>query len=230
MAKKTLNEKIKFIGFWTFGGVFWYLVVAFFLKSKYPIFDYSFNADQAYDVIKDALTLAAAFLAPVAAFVLFSDWRGQHFQTKIEKDSQHIDDLVSEINVKLNSLQRIVLREVIIREQLKHYHELNSEIGLRIASLKRKIFEFESQKEFKSTSGRNYIRKVKEVAKYQVKIYGGIRELLTGFQLDEKNQKIYQKHKLYDHYKFEVIYDSLDLIDEDMIHLTAYKAELQINL
>ncbi|WP_250621510.1 hypothetical protein [Acinetobacter pittii] len=88
MAKKFLNEKIKIIGFWTFGGIFWYLVIAFFLKSKYPIFDYNFNADQAYDVIKDALTLAAAFLAPVAAFVLFTDWREQHKEVALEKNTQ----------------------------------------------------------------------------------------------------------------------------------------------
>ncbi|MDH2497046.1 hypothetical protein QDR74_00205 [Acinetobacter baumannii] len=78
MLKKSLHDQIKIIGFWTVGGVFWYLVIAFFLKSKYPIFDYSFNLEIAYDVIKDALTLAASFLAPVAAFVLFTDWRIQH--------------------------------------------------------------------------------------------------------------------------------------------------------
>ncbi|WP_252151137.1 hypothetical protein [Acinetobacter baumannii] len=71
MTKKSLNEKFKVIGFWIFAGIFWYLVIAFFLKSKYPIFNFSFNLDTAYDVLKDALTLAAAFLAPVAAFVLF---------------------------------------------------------------------------------------------------------------------------------------------------------------
>ncbi len=90
MLKKSLHDQIKIIGFWTVGGVFWYLVIAFFLKSKYPIFDYSFNLEIAYDVIKDALTLAASFLAPVAAFVLFSDWRVQHKALKNEKLSEDI--------------------------------------------------------------------------------------------------------------------------------------------
>ncbi|MDC4876170.1 hypothetical protein OHV84_18290 [Acinetobacter baumannii] len=85
MTKKSLNEKFKVIGFWIFAGIFWYLVIAFFLKSKYPIFNFSFNPDTAYDVLKDALTLAAAFLAPVAAFVLFSNWREQHIEVEIEK-------------------------------------------------------------------------------------------------------------------------------------------------
>ncbi|HGX3400537.1 TPA: hypothetical protein ACNH0W_002073 [Acinetobacter nosocomialis] len=86
MTKKSLNDKFKIIGFWTFAGVFWYLVIAFFLKSKYPIFNFSFNHDTAYEVLKDALTLAAAFLAPVAAFVLFSNWREQYIEIEVEKD------------------------------------------------------------------------------------------------------------------------------------------------
>ena len=70
MKKKTLEKQIRQVGFWTFIGIFSYMVMAFFLKSNYPIYEYDFNRSVAYDVIKDALTLGAAFLAPVAAFVL----------------------------------------------------------------------------------------------------------------------------------------------------------------
>ncbi|MDC5456853.1 hypothetical protein ACOQNJ_12865 [Acinetobacter baumannii] len=98
MLKKSLHDQIKIIGFWTFGGVFWYLVIAFFLKSKYPIFDYSFNLENAYDVIKDALTLAASFLAPVAAFVLFTDWRDEHRAISNEKLSKQISDIISKMS------------------------------------------------------------------------------------------------------------------------------------
>ena len=90
MAKKTLEEKIKQVGFWTFGGICWYLVIAFFLKSNYPIYEYNLDRSTAYDAIKDALTLAAAFLAPVAAFVLFSDWREQHIEKLLEQESSEI--------------------------------------------------------------------------------------------------------------------------------------------
>ncbi|MCG5256906.1 hypothetical protein [Acinetobacter pittii] len=86
MTNKSINEKFKIVGFWTFCGIFWYLVIAFFLKSNYPIFNFRFNPSEAYDVLKDALTLAAAFLAPVAAFVLFSNWREQHIEVEIEKN------------------------------------------------------------------------------------------------------------------------------------------------
>lgn len=95
MTKKTFEEKTKIVGFWTFGGVFWYLMVSFFLKSKYPIFNYEFDPAVAYDVLKDGLTLAATFLAPVAAFVLFSDWRNQHRKINNEQISK---DIVSSIN------------------------------------------------------------------------------------------------------------------------------------
>jgi len=97
MAKKTLEEKIKQVGFWTFGGVFWYLAIAFFLKSNYPIYDYDFNRSVAYDVIKDALTLVAALLAPVAAFVLFTDWREQHAAIKNERTSEEIKKQIMQI-------------------------------------------------------------------------------------------------------------------------------------
>jgi len=90
MKKKTLEEKIRQVGFWTFGGVFWYLVIAFFLKSSYPIYEYNLDKSATYDVIKDALTLAAAFLAPVAAFVLFIDWKTQHKEVNNEKNSRLI--------------------------------------------------------------------------------------------------------------------------------------------
>ncbi|HDX6075083.1 TPA: hypothetical protein RP427_003746, partial [Acinetobacter baumannii] len=83
-----LKNKIKLVGFWTFGGVFWYLVISFFLLSEYPIQDFIFDHKKAYDVLKDALTIAASFLAPVAAFVLFTDWREQHKLVKLEKDAE----------------------------------------------------------------------------------------------------------------------------------------------
>lgn len=97
MTKKTLEEKIRQVGFWTFGGVFWYLAIAFFLKSNYPIYDYDFNRSVAYDVIKDALTLVAALLAPVAAFVLFTDWREQHAAIKNERTSEEIKKQIMQI-------------------------------------------------------------------------------------------------------------------------------------
>lgn len=68
MAKKSINEKIKNVGKWSICGVIGYLILAFILKSKYPISHYGFNQDNAYDVIKEALTLAAAFFSSDCCF------------------------------------------------------------------------------------------------------------------------------------------------------------------
>lgn len=92
MAKKKLEDQIKVVGYWLFGGVFFYLVVSFFLLSNYPIQDYLFDHQKAYDVLKDAFTLAAAFLAPIVALVLFSDWRVEH---KIKNTLQLLLDLTN---------------------------------------------------------------------------------------------------------------------------------------
>ncbi|MDQ8953482.1 hypothetical protein RFH42_10975 [Acinetobacter rudis] len=73
MAKKNLSEKIKIAVTWFVGLTCLYFVVAAWLNSDGP----NFNPTLTYNLIKDTLTLAAAFLAPIAAFVLFSDWREQ---------------------------------------------------------------------------------------------------------------------------------------------------------
>lgn len=79
--------------------IWWNILVfiSFFLLSDYPIQDYPFNHKKTYEVLKDALSLAAAFLAPVAAFVLFSDWRDQHRSISNEKVSRQIVDNLSDL-------------------------------------------------------------------------------------------------------------------------------------
>ncbi|QIT17272.1 hypothetical protein [Acinetobacter pittii] len=96
MVKNDLKVKIRRIWKWTFIGIIIFLVISFFLKSSYPITHYKFNLSDAYEVLKDTLTLAAGFLAPVAAFVLFSDWREQHVLVNNEKISKEILNILDE--------------------------------------------------------------------------------------------------------------------------------------
>lgn len=84
MAKKTLEEKIKLVWQWALGLSILYFVIGAILKSDGANFDPA----KTYELIKDTLTLTATFLAPVAAFVLFSDWREQHRAIKIESESE----------------------------------------------------------------------------------------------------------------------------------------------
>ena len=86
MAKKTLEEKIKLVCWWALGLTILYFLIGAWLISDGPKFD----PTKTYDLLKDTLTLTAAFLAPVAAFVLFSDWREQHIEKLLEQESSEI--------------------------------------------------------------------------------------------------------------------------------------------
>ncbi|HHP4688585.1 hypothetical protein [Acinetobacter baumannii] len=104
MPETELKRKIKIVGFWTFGGIFWYLVISFFLLSNYPLHNFSFNNQKAYEVLKDALSIAAAFLAPVAAFVLFDDWRTSHRLKNNESEVLNILKKIRNIPYKVKDL------------------------------------------------------------------------------------------------------------------------------
>ncbi|CAM9316175.1 hypothetical protein [Acinetobacter bereziniae] len=86
MGTKTLKEKIFDIAFWTVYFFCAFLIVGYLINSGFlkvvPA------KDKIYEILKDALSISAAFLAPVAAFVLFSDWREQHRAIKIESESE----------------------------------------------------------------------------------------------------------------------------------------------
>jgi hypothetical protein len=100
MTSKKLEDKIKRVCYFIGGGVLGYLLISFIILSSFPWNHYLLDKKQAYDVLKDAFTLGAAFLAPVAAFVLFSDWRVQHKALKNEKLSE---DILRILNTELLS-------------------------------------------------------------------------------------------------------------------------------
>lgn len=104
MVQDDLRVKIKKIWLWTILGIIFFLIISFFLKSSYPITRHKFNLTDAYEVLKDSLSIAAAFLAPVAAFVLFSDWRLQHRAIVRENNSSNIFSLINRFSVELNIL------------------------------------------------------------------------------------------------------------------------------
>lgn len=126
--KNGLNQNIKKICFWVFSGFFWYLVISYFLLSDYPIYDQPFNHKIAYEVIKDALGLSAAFLAPAIAVVLFSDWRVQHTSIRNENISLQVKDLLN-----LTHLNMITLPPVGDKEQysmsIKRHYEYMMALG-----------------------------------------------------------------------------------------------------
>ncbi|ENW92755.1 hypothetical protein [Acinetobacter dispersus] len=86
MSTENLEQKIRKMTIWFSFLFIFYLAIAFIFLGKYPYYIYDFNYEKAYEILKDSLTLLAAFLAPVAAFILFSDWRVNHRLVNNEAD------------------------------------------------------------------------------------------------------------------------------------------------
>lgn len=227
MAKKSLEEKIKNVGFWAFGFIFWYLVVAFFLKSSYPIYDHPFNRIQAYETIKDVLSLTAAFLAPIAALVLFSDWREQYLQTKIEKDAQSIyDDIVIYLSL-LNKLERLVQKKVLNEKEYFKALELRDSLRPVNEELNRKIIGFKAQSGYESVSGQDFYQKSKDIFRYFRHATGGVRTLLCGLEKETISERYIQRLPEFDRVLGHDIYDNLDEIAEDLSTLAIYKSQVE---
>lgn len=88
MTHKILKEKIKDLIVWMIMFFVFYLIVGYLIQSNYlhSVLDVS----KFYELLRDALTLTAYFLAPFAAFMLFNDWREQHKALKVEKEAESL--------------------------------------------------------------------------------------------------------------------------------------------
>lgn len=86
MGKKTLKQKINCVKWSAIGFAIIYFIIGAIIKSD----GWNLDRVKTYELFRDSLTLTAYFLAPVAAFVLFSDWRTQHKSINNEKNSIEI--------------------------------------------------------------------------------------------------------------------------------------------
>jgi len=102
MAKRKLKDKIEISIFWLGLFCLTYLIFGFILKSDLtkPI-----DSSIFYEVLKDALTITTALFAPIAALILFSDWRVEH---RLKETFQLLEDIK---NLSFN-----------IQNGLGHYH------------------------------------------------------------------------------------------------------------
>lgn len=107
MVKKSFEEKIKDVGFWTFIFFILYLIVGYLLESLW--LSKPLKLDDIYDLLKDGFGITAAFLAPVAAFVLFTDWRKEHREKikdtnirELIKGCNRLFNEAYELNYKIN--------------------------------------------------------------------------------------------------------------------------------
>lgn len=100
MNKKSLEKKIEMVVRVFAIGIPAYIILSLLLLNEYSC-DAYFDPQKVYDVIKDALLIAAAFLAPVAAFVLFSDWREPYLATIADEVQSHLSALEFDIRKQM---------------------------------------------------------------------------------------------------------------------------------
>lgn len=107
MSKKTLEEKINDVAFWAIIFLILYLIVGYLLESLW--LSKPLKLDGIYDLLKDGFGITAAFLAPVAAFVLFTDWRKEHREKikdtnirELIKGCNRLFNEAYELNYKIN--------------------------------------------------------------------------------------------------------------------------------
>ncbi|ENW45219.1 hypothetical protein ACT4X1_12020 [Acinetobacter baumannii] len=111
MARRKLEDKIKRVGYFVGGGILVYLLISFFILSSFPWYQYLLDKKLAYDVFKDSLTIGAAFLAPIAAFVLFNDWRVEyHIKEQFNKIDE-IKKIVQEVETTLSKYLNRIFKE-----------------------------------------------------------------------------------------------------------------------
>lgn len=125
MKKKTLKDKIKQVYWGASAFTLLYFIIGAYLKSDGTTFD----PVKTYDLIKDALTLTATFLAPVAAFTLFDEWRDEH------REKSH-ESLATQIYLNIEATQLNIRK--LIEDYLNSYNrdiDFYDRISKQIADL-----------------------------------------------------------------------------------------------
>lgn len=100
MAKKTLKQKINDLFFWTIIFFIFYIITAYLLETSW--LKIVLGLPNIYEILKDGLTITATFLAPTSALLLFSDWREQHVEKKL-------DDIAHQLVLDIQDIQLYIV-------------------------------------------------------------------------------------------------------------------------
>jgi|GEM_PF-2702973 len=127
MSKKTLKQKIYYVKWSAVSFFIVYFVIGAILTKSGS----SFDSEKTYNLLTNSLTLTAYFLGPVAAFVLFSDWREQHnkqvrneFALKVFRQFELFEKSIQEaclINIEMDNLVPDECREYFNGDRLPIY-------------------------------------------------------------------------------------------------------------
>ena len=130
MAKKTLEKKIKLVCQWALGLTILYFLIGAWLISDGPKFD----PTKTYNLLKDTLSLTATFLAPVAAFVLFIDWKVEHSD---KRNETLVFEALQRINTKSSEIKGMV--SLVHQEFQENALEMNEMYSSKLIEFRREV-------------------------------------------------------------------------------------------
>jgi len=221
MQNNQLRSKIEKVGYCIFTFFFWYLVIGFFLQSNYPIYDYPFNRDVAYETLRDGLTLSAYFLAPAMAYVLFEDWRIQHKLIRAENLYDDVDSSIDDAYQKAENLMLDITQRTVGADFVEKIIKNNEDLDRLLKSTYRKIalFKYDHTKE-----GQLFINKADSLLQQLSSVYFQILFIkadLVRLESDDENEVLASKVtiKLNVHHLIE----TLDVIKKDLPTLKELK-------
>lgn len=221
MQNNQLRSKIEKVGYCIFTFFFWYLVIGFFLQSNYPIYDYPFNRDVAYETLRDGLTLSAYFLAPAMAYVLFEDWRIQHKLIRAENLYDDVDSSIDDAYQRAENLMLDITQRTVGADFVEKIKKNNEDLDRLLKSTYRKIalFKYNHTKE-----GQLFINKADSLLQQLSNVYFQILFIkadLVRLESDDENEVLASKVtiKLNVHHLIE----TLDVIKKDLPTLKELK-------
>lgn len=102
MKNISFHEKIKKLFFWEALFLIFFFIFSLVLNTSN--FETHVTLPKIYELLKDLLTINAAFLAPIVAFILFSDWREQY-------NIQVIDKYLIDLMIQLKDMEILLNRK-----------------------------------------------------------------------------------------------------------------------
>ncbi|MFL9517956.1 hypothetical protein ACKENX_17350 [Acinetobacter baumannii] len=208
MAKKELKDKIELTIFWLGLFCITYLILGFILKSDLtkPI-----DSSIFYEVLKDSLTITAAFLAPIAALILFSDWRVEHrLKNNEELSKTVIKETQYLISETFNIFWKLLNIDILSKKNLPSYISL-------VADLEEKSNEIKiSLKDFSNVDPDDeFINSIEQILKLLDEVSSNFYKALMSFenrQITYSGDFSIEFGRYYDetHMKLNLINDLLD--------------------
>lgn len=122
MVQKSLKADLFNLAFWTVYFFCGYLIIGYLIDSNFlkeiP------SKEKIYEIFKDSLSITAAFLAPVAAFVLFSDWREQHNKSVRNEFSLKVFNQFEKFEIEIHNAGMIWIElNHLLPEEFKNSYE-----------------------------------------------------------------------------------------------------------